>query len=132
MIVREAIDFKRGQTSKKALDVGRFHDDPNRKWFHEQALERGYKETTPKNYPTGPDSDELIHLGTYDKGNIRLDVVTSTDREYLNIGSDDYDAFYIESYIGNEHVYEPFGEWVGNDYWWDQVETLAKEAFNEN
>ena len=130
MIIRESIEFKRGQASKKALDVGRFHDDPNLRWFHDEALERGYKETTPENYPTDPDINELILLGNYDRGNINLRLYTSIDN--MNTSDYNYNSFYIYSTIGDNIVDEPFGEWASNDYWWDRVETLEKEAFNEN
>lgn len=129
-LVRESIDFKRGQTSKRALTVGRFHDNPSLKWFHDEALERGYKEITPDNYPTEPDANEISDLSIYEKGKIQLHLYIHGKPDH----DDEYGSFHIKATIddGDPFVHDAVGEWANSDYWWDHVETLEKEAFNEN
>jgi hypothetical protein len=114
----ESLDFKRGQGSKKSLNVGIWKDAPHLAEFIQRIEGLGYQ-AVPGDYPTEWDGVDGRTVATFRRGDKYLKI-----REYKDpwtgdlMGLEGFDDYEIE--IGDDH--DPIGDYLNS--WHEMLHKL--------
>ena len=130
-IVRESLEFRRGQNSKRSLGVGRWHDHPEIMAFDELAKSRGYEDVTPSDYPlkasrSGGMDSGITYLAIYENPDTHVGLkVFVRDRSKTSPTRSLYAVYAYNKETGEFGFVKNIEEYFDGDYYWDYAKTMV-------